>query len=73
MGPFSEVVAAETAEKFHDQTLPAEGAKLAHFCSMCGPKFCSMELTQQVRDYAKQGMEEMSVEFLKKKELYVKI
>ena len=42
----------ETAEKFHDQTLPADGAKLAHFCSMCGPKFCSMEITQQIRDYA---------------------
>ena len=42
----------ETAEKFHDQTLPAEGAKLAHFCSMCGPKFCSMQITQEIRDYA---------------------
>jgi phosphomethylpyrimidine synthase len=41
-----------TARKFHDATLPADGAKVAHFCSMCGPKFCSMELTQQVRDYA---------------------
>ena len=42
----------ERARAFHDETLPAEGAKLAHFCSMCGPKFCSMEITQQVRDYA---------------------
>jgi phosphomethylpyrimidine synthase len=42
----------ETAEKFHDQTLPAEGAKLAHFCSMCGPKFCSMKISQEVRDAA---------------------
>ncbi|WP_448585875.1 phosphomethylpyrimidine synthase ThiC [Thermaurantiacus sp.] len=42
----------ETAERFHDQTLPAEGAKTAHFCSMCGPKFCSMKITQDVRDYA---------------------
>lgn len=42
----------ETAEKFHDETLPAEGAKVAHFCSMCGPKFCSMKITQDVRDYA---------------------
>ena len=42
-----------TARAYHDETLPADGAKLAHFCSMCGPKFCSMELTQQVRDYAK--------------------
>jgi phosphomethylpyrimidine synthase len=42
----------ETAREFHDETLPAEGAKLAHFCSMCGPKFCSMKITQEVRDYA---------------------
>ena len=71
-----------TARAYHDETLPAEGAKVAHFCSMCGPKFCSMELTQQVRDYAKEhgvdaneavraGMEEKSVEFRKKKEIYV--
>ena len=44
----------DKALAFHDQTLPAEGAKLAHFCSMCGPKFCSMEITQQIRDYADQ-------------------
>ena len=72
-----------TARAYHDETLPAEGAKLAHFCSMCGPKFCSMELTQQVRDYAARqgiaeadalqtGMDEMSEEFRKKKELYVR-
>jgi phosphomethylpyrimidine synthase len=54
----------ETAEKFHDQTLPAEGAKLAHFCSMCGPKFCSMQITQEIRDYARAGMQEKSQEFL---------
>jgi len=60
-----------TARAYHDETLPADGAKVAHFCSMCGPKFCSMELTQQVRDYANQGMKEMSVEFRKKGELYV--
>jgi phosphomethylpyrimidine synthase len=42
----------ETAREFHDETLPAEGAKLAHFCSMCGPHFCSMKITQEVRDYA---------------------
>ncbi len=49
----------ETAEKFHDETLPAEGAKVAHFCSMCGPNFCSMKITQDVREYAKQqGMSE---------------
>jgi phosphomethylpyrimidine synthase len=47
----------ETAREFHDETLPAEGAKLAHFCSMCGPKFCSMKITQEVRDYAaRQGV-----------------
>jgi len=42
----------DTAEQYHDQTLPAEGAKQAHFCSMCGPKFCSMKITQEVRDFA---------------------
>lgn len=42
----------ETAEQYHDQTLPAEGAKSAHFCSMCGPKFCSMQISQEVRDFA---------------------
>ena len=48
----------ETARLYHDETLPAEGAKTAHFCSMCGPHFCSMKITQDVRDYAeKQGLE----------------
>ncbi len=50
----------DTAEQYHDQTLPAEGAKTAHFCSMCGPKFCSMKITQEVRDFAgrqNQGIE----------------
>ncbi|TIX49742.1 phosphomethylpyrimidine synthase ThiC [Alteraurantiacibacter aquimixticola] len=42
----------DTAEQYHDQTLPAEGAKTAHFCSMCGPKFCSMQISQEVRDFA---------------------
>jgi phosphomethylpyrimidine synthase len=42
----------DTAERYHDQTLPAEGAKTAHFCSMCGPKFCSMKITQEVREFA---------------------
>ena len=42
----------ETAREFHDETLPAEGAKIAHFCSMCGPHFCSMKITQEVREYA---------------------
>jgi len=64
----------ETARLYHDETLPAEGAKTAHFCSMCGPHFCSMKITQDVRDYAekkgleeeaalKAGMEEKSKEF----------
>ncbi len=43
----------ETASAYHDETLPAEPAKTAHFCSMCGPKFCSMRISQDVRDYAK--------------------
>jgi phosphomethylpyrimidine synthase len=67
----------ETAREFHDETLPAEGAKLAHFCSMCGPKFCSMKITQEVRDYAAregvaaetvalaQGLREKAAEFKK--------
>ncbi|KPM22132.1 phosphomethylpyrimidine synthase [Citromicrobium sp. RCC1885] len=42
----------DTAEQYHDQTLPAEGAKTAHFCSMCGPKFCSMKISQEVREFA---------------------
>ncbi len=53
----------ETAESFHDETLPAEGAKLAHFCSMCGPNFCSMKITQDVREFAEKGMQEKSQEF----------
>ncbi|MBP9853238.1 MAG: phosphomethylpyrimidine synthase ThiC [Candidatus Omnitrophica bacterium] len=49
----------ETAQEYHDETLPADGAKLAHFCSMCGPNFCSMKITQDVRDYAeKKGLSE---------------
>jgi phosphomethylpyrimidine synthase len=53
----------ETAEAFHDETLPAEGAKVAHFCSMCGPKFCSMRITQELRAAAEAGMREKSEEF----------
>jgi phosphomethylpyrimidine synthase len=59
----------ETARSYHDETLPKESMKLAHFCSMCGPKFCSMEITQQVREYAaklarrERGMAEMSEKF----------
>src|SRR5499433_380878 len=51
----------ETAREFHDETLPQDGAKLAHFCSMCGPQFCSMKITEEV----KQAMDEKSDEFLK--------
>jgi phosphomethylpyrimidine synthase len=51
----------ETARAYHDETLPQEGAKLAHFCSMCGPHFCSMKITEEVREYAaRQGMEEQA-------------
>ena len=67
----------DTAKEFHDETLPQEGAKVAHFCSMCGPHFCSMKITQDVRDYAEKqgvsekealakGMEQKSIEFVKK-------
>jgi len=52
----------ETAEAFHDQTLPAEGAKTAHFCSMCGPKFCSMKITQEVREFARLQEQKASTE-----------
>jgi phosphomethylpyrimidine synthase len=75
----------EKAKEFHDETLPQEGAKQAHFCSMCGPHFCSMKISQDVRDYAakkgisdtealEKGMEEKSIEFIKKgAEVYQKI
>ena len=77
----------ETARDFHDQTLPAEGAKVAHFCSMCGPKFCSMKISQDIRDFAKTdfgkeikvsdyeaGMEEMADKFRAEgSEIYQKI
>ncbi len=53
----------ETAKSFHDELLPADGAKVAHFCSMCGPHFCSMKITQEVREYAERGMAEKSAEF----------
>ncbi|MFT4621834.1 MAG: phosphomethylpyrimidine synthase [Myxococcota bacterium] len=52
-----------TAEHFHDQTLPAEGAKIAHFCSMCGPRFCSMKISAEVHAAAKEGMAEQSERF----------
>ena len=65
----------DTAREFHDETLPAEGAKIAHFCSMCGPHFCSMKITEDVRKYAEEtgvvadealtkGMEEKASEFV---------
>ena len=59
----------DTAREYHDETLPKEAHKVAHFCSMCGPKFCSMKITQDVRDYAatlnekEQGMAQMSEKF----------
>lgn len=53
----------ERAKAFHDQTLPKEAHKAAHFCSMCGPKFCSMQITQDIRDLAQKGMAEMSEKF----------
>jgi phosphomethylpyrimidine synthase len=54
----------EVAREYHDETLPQEGAKVAHFCSMCGPHFCSMKITQEVREYAEKGMQDKSREFL---------
>jgi phosphomethylpyrimidine synthase len=65
----------ETAREYHDETLPAEGAKLAHFCSMCGPHFCSMKITQDVRDFAEReaGLKQKAAEFKQAGgELYVK-
>ena len=66
----------ERALEYHDETLPAEAPKTAHFCSMCGPKFCSMRISQDIRDYAKEnnldeekaiqkGLEEKAKEFKK--------
>ena len=56
----------ETARSYHDETLPQDGAKVAHFCSMCGPRFCSMKITEEVRAYAKSGMAEKSAEFVER-------
>lgn len=62
----------DTARAYHDETLPKEAHKVAHFCSMCGPKFCSMKITQDVRDYAAAeearlaGMAGKSAEFVEK-------
>ena len=75
----------DKAREFHDETLPKDSAKVAHFCSMCGPHFCSMKITQQVREYAEQrglsddealaqGMREKSIAFVKQgADLYQKI
>jgi phosphomethylpyrimidine synthase len=63
----------DTAKDFHDETLPKDSMKVAHFCSMCGPHFCSMKITQDVRDYVEKGMQEKAVEFVKKgSEIYQK-
>ena len=62
----------DTARSYHDETLPADGAKVAHFCSMCGPKFCSMKITQEIRESAEKGMLDKSQEFIDKgKEIYI--
>ena len=64
----------DTAREFHDETLPADGAKVAHFCSMCGPKFCSMKISQEIRDVAEaeKGMAAKSEEFIEHgKEIYI--
>jgi phosphomethylpyrimidine synthase len=62
----------DTAREFHDATLPKDSAKVAHFCSMCGPKFCSMKISQDVRNYVEQGMQQKSSEFKQQgSELYV--
>ena len=62
----------DTARAMHDETLPQEVFKSAKFCSMCGPKFCSMKITQELRQSAQQGMEEMSKAFLEKGgEIYI--
>ncbi|HEX8612939.1 MAG TPA: phosphomethylpyrimidine synthase ThiC [Telluria sp.] len=75
----------DKAREFHDETLPKDSAKVAHFCSMCGPHFCSMKITQEVRDYAatmnvseqsalRQGMEVKAIEFVRQGgELYKKV
>ncbi len=74
----------DKARDFHDETMPKDAHKVAHFCSMCGPNFCSMKITQDVRDYAaslgvaedeaiQKGMEQKAVEFLKQgAEIYKK-
>jgi len=74
----------DTAREYHDETLPSEGAKTAHFCSMCGPHFCSMRITEDVRRYAAQqgvteqnaiehGLKQKATEFAKAGEVYQKV
>jgi phosphomethylpyrimidine synthase len=63
----------ETAKDFHDQTLPSEGAKVAHLCSMCGPKFCSMKISHEIKNETEKGFKKMSKKFKKKgSNLYLK-
>ncbi|MBS0318135.1 MAG: phosphomethylpyrimidine synthase ThiC, partial [Proteobacteria bacterium] len=85
MDQFNLSLDPDTARDFHDETLPKESSKVAHFCSMCGPKFCSMKITQEVRDYAaslgvsdeqalQEGMDSMSETFRRRgAELYVPV
>ncbi|MER8589934.1 phosphomethylpyrimidine synthase ThiC, partial [Mesorhizobium sp. M1338] len=62
----------ETARSFHDQTLPKEAHKLAHFCSMCGPKFCSMRISHDIRAEAqKEGMAAMAAKYREGGDLYI--
>ena len=64
----------ETARDFHDQTLPKEAHKVAHFCSMCGPKFCSMKISHDIRTEAqKEGMEAMALKYRQGGDLYMKV
>jgi phosphomethylpyrimidine synthase len=86
MDQFNLSLDPDTAQKFHDETLPADGAKHAHFCSMCGPKFCSMKISQEVREFAgvqnaagavedaEAGMAEMATKFKSEgAEIYKKV
>ena len=61
----------ERSREYHDETLPKDSAKVAHFCSMCGPKFCSMKISQEVRDYAKNEEDKLSEEMKKKSEEFL--
>ena len=85
MDQFNLSLDPDTARNFHDETLPKDSSKVAHFCSMCGPKFCSMKISQEVREYAKikgvsdeqalaQGMYAKSEEFKRGgSEIYIPI